>query len=108
MFTGLSGQMSAVAPKGVKKKKFQYAPYIEEQAKQGVATNLVMGQKEKQRYEEEKAFQEKEFAAQQTQWQTQMEQQRKEFEQKKKQNDIQNMLGGLSTFATIGEVLGWF
>jgi len=85
-----NSQMGAIVPQGIKKKKLNMAPIVQEQAQQGIATQLVSRAKENQQYEAERAFQERELQMQQKQWE-------RDFEQRKKQNDYQNTIGGIST-----------
>ena len=49
----VSDQYSAVQAQGMKKKKQLYSPMIQEQAKQGIATQMVMDEKNKQQYQQE-------------------------------------------------------
>ena len=126
----VSAQWASVTPRGMKKKKNLYAPMIEEQAAQGIATRAVIESKEQQRYDEERDLREQEFAlqeqqfeeqqaqwqkdydAQQSQWQAdydarmqqiqeQEAQWNADFAQRRKQDRYSNIIGGLSTAASL-------
>ena len=62
-----TAQMGSVTPQGVKKKKQLYAPYVQESAKAGVATQMVMDRKGNEATAEAKGLQEEQFKFQQDQ-----------------------------------------
>ena len=116
----VSAQINALSPQGIKKKKTNLmAPYVQEQARQGVATQMVMDQKAQGMQDEAKAFRDAEFeaaqqqnAAQNAQWQTEFEAQQNqwnaEMSARKKQNDINTYLGFGSLALELGGLLDLF
>jgi len=75
-------QYGAIRPTGMRKKKGRYAPIVQEQAKQGIATQLVSQSKAQQQAKEEQAFNQ----ATQTQ---QLEMQRRSLDLEKKRQKQQ-------------------
>lgn len=109
----VSAQMGAVSPMGLKKKKNLYAPMVQEQAKQGIATQMVLDRKNAESVEANKAFQEDQFAFQKEQavladqqWQADFALQQQQLNQQKKQNQYETWLGGLSTAANLVDAFG--
>ena len=115
----VSGQIQALAPQGISKKKQRYAPMVQEQAKANTATQQVVDTKEQQRYADEVAMQEDQFRFQQDQaalasqqWQREMELSQQQFAQQKaywarsnaqqkKTSDWEYAMGGLSMAANL-------
>ena len=97
-------QYGAVRPSGMKKKRGRYAPIVEEQAKQGLATKSVIeGKKraqEKAEWEFNKSSREQELKMQQ-----------KSLKMQKKQAKHDKYMGyvdlGLSFGSTAFEILDW-
>lgn len=133
----VSAQWASIQPQGMKKKKKLYSQIIEEQAAQGIATQGVLAQKEQQQYDEQFALQEEQFVEQQRQneiaqqqwqkdydahqkqWQESYDQRvaeieaanqqwQQSFAQQKKQNLYGNVIGGLSTAASLLSAFDFF
>jgi hypothetical protein len=120
----VSGQIGAVQPQGMSKKKSRYASLVQEQAHRGTATQMVLDRKEQEEYEKAKGLQESQFAFQQEQADLASEQWQKEYalgqtnlanqqsywdkqlSQQKKQQTWDKILGGASTAATLGLAMG--
>ena len=114
----VSGQIGAVQPQGMSKKKSRYASLVQEQAHRGTATQMVLDRKEQEEYEKAKGLQESQFAFQKEQADLAGEQWQKEYalgqtnlanqqsywdkqlSQQKKQQEWSNALGIASTAAT--------
>ena len=75
-----SAQFGAVGPQGMKKKRNLYSQMVQEQAKQGIATQQVLAQKEQQRYADEEAFKQEQFAETQRQAATEEAQWQKQYD----------------------------
>ena len=116
----VSAQIDALSLQGMKKKKTSLmAPYVQEQARQGIATQMVMDQKARGMQDEAKAFRDTEFeaaqqqnAAQNAQWQAEFDAQQNqwnaEMSARKKQNDINTYLGFGSLALELGGLLDLF
>ena len=114
----VSQQFSSVANSaGMKKKKNLYAPLIQEQAKQGIATQMVMDRKNQEQQEAATQLQQDQFqfakdqsAREDQQWQSEQALNQQQFNdqmsmQKKKQN-MDMIFGGLSTAASLMDTFG--
>lgn len=75
----VSGQIGAIQPMGIKKRKQRYAPMIQEQAARGIATQMVLGRKEKEAKAAETGFREEQLGIQREQQAAQTEQWGKEY-----------------------------
>ena len=123
-----TAQMGAIAPLGLKKKKKQlYAPLVQEQARAGIATQMVMDRKNNEAQEEAKGLQQAELdfarenaAQQDQQWKAdyelsqraqaqQMQMAQDSLSAQKRQNNVNMVLGGLSTAASLFDAFdfGW-
>ena len=123
----VSDQYGAVTrARGMKKKKNLYAPMIQEQAAQGVATQSVIAQKNREREDEALQFRDKQFDWQQEQsrlsdqqWQQEQDMQQRQFDadmafQREQQSIAEQtqrnnmILGGISTAANVFDMAGGF
>lgn len=84
-----SPQATSIA-RGIKKKRgLLYGPMIQQQAARGIATQMVLANKEQQRYEQEKAQRAEELEWQREQAAQQSAQWQKDYEQKASQWESQ-------------------
>jgi len=114
----VSDQMSSVTrARGMKKKKNLYAPMVQEQAKQGIATQAVAAQKQQALDDADRQFQQDQFDFQKQQafqrdqqWAAEQQMQQSQFDaqiaaQQKKQN-MDMIFGGISTAANLMDTFG--
>ena len=98
---------------GVKKKKNLYAPMVQEQARQGVATQMVMASKDREAADQERQLQEDQFRFQQEQasvadqqWQKDYQAQQDALAQQRRQQNQSLIFGGLSTGMALMDAFG--
>jgi hypothetical protein len=122
----VSSQFQAIQPKGIKKKKNLYAPMVQEQAAQGIATQAVIARKQQEQQEADTQFRDDQFAFQQQaqeqqnqQWQQEVDMQNQQFQAQMEHNrNLQSqaetaqqqniILGGISTAANLFDAVGGF
>lgn len=92
-----SAQQSAVTPMGIKKKKTRFAPIIQEQARQGIATKMVVAGKEREQQQQEFAFEKQKH-------QESLAMQTQQFAEQKKARKAQTIVSGISTAAQIASL----
>lgn len=83
----VSGQIGAIQPVGMKKKKMRFAPMVQEQARQGIATQMVVGQKQEEARQEEKAFQQEQLGIQKGQLEQENKQWQEQFALRQRENE---------------------
>lgn len=111
-----SPQQMAISPAGMKKKKNRYAPIIQEQARQGLATKMVAQQKQDEIADEQWQFEKKTTNKQMALERQQMEQQQAQHAESMKlaedQADFNEKMGwakvGMGAVSTAVEVLDFF
>lgn len=122
----VSAQIGSVQPLGVKKKKQLYSPLIQEQARSGIATQMVLDRKNLEQQKEQDDFREEQFAFTKEQATTSDEQWKKDyalqeqgiinqqnqwentFSAQKKRDTWGMVFGGLSTAATLLDAFNVF
>jgi hypothetical protein len=103
-----SPQAQAVTPAGMRRKKNRMAPIIEEQAKQGIATQMVMQQKDQEQADEEWAFQKQSTEKGLSQTQQQIDMQEEQMEFNKKMDYAKLGMGAISTTIEVLDFLDIF